>query len=90
MLWTRRERQRNVMHSSSCVCACNRHATPQSHTQSHTPKNSYLKTPELQRLCAALVAFGKGAPVAAKEGQAKGVSVPPGVRALLEALCDEG
>jgi hypothetical protein len=50
----------------------------------------YLRTAELEKLCKAIAAFGKGMPVAPKEGAAKGVSVPPAVRALLEALCDEG
>ncbi len=59
------------------------------HTSIHTPR-SYLRTAELERLCKAIAAFGKGVPVAPKEGAVKGVSVPPAVRALLEALCDEG
>lgn len=59
-------------------------------------ENSYLRTAELQKLCQAVGAFGRGAPVVAKEvakggkGAAGAVSVPPAVRALLEALCDEG
>lgn len=62
----------------------------------HNNTNSYLRTAELQKLCQAVGAFGRGAPVAAKEGAKGGrgaagaVSVPPAVRALLEALCDEG
>lgn len=60
------------------------------HKHKQTPLNRYLRTAELEKLCKAIAAFGKGAPVALKEGAAKGVAVPPAVRALLEALCEEG